>query len=106
MGSKHGSLIEAADVGTVFSDIVIKRLAHTAKLPAGVDLVRFAQSIRIAAGIFMAAKAQRNAPALAAAIEHLYSMNTQAESGAPGPAKQLARAIAAMPEAVRRWLMS
>jgi hypothetical protein len=100
------SLIAISDVEGVFNDEIVKELARTAKLPADTDIAHLAQSIRIAARIFLEAKGRLRPPRFRAAIERLYQLNTRAEGGADRAARALARAVDAMPEDVRRWLES
>jgi hypothetical protein len=100
------SLIAISDVEGVFNDEIVKELARTAKLPADVDIARWAQSIRIAARSFLEEKAKLNLPQLRTAIERLYQLNTRAEKGNDRTARALARAVDAMPADVRQWLLS
>ena len=100
------SLIAISDVESVFNDEIVKELARTAKLPADADIAHFAQSIRIAARIFLKEKAKLNFPQLRTAIERLYQLNTHAEDGNDQTARALARAVDAMPADVRQWLLS
>ena len=100
------SLIAISDVEGVFKDEIVKELARTAKLPADVDIARWAQSIRIAARSFLEEKAKLNLPQLRTAIERLYQLNTRAEDGNDRTARALARAVDAMPADVRQWLLS
>ena len=100
------SLIAVSDVKQVFSGLVVKELARTAKLPAGSDIPRFAQSVRIAARIFLEAKVQLSAPQLCAAVARLHQLNSRAERGNVRAALALARAVDTLPADVRRWLTS
>jgi hypothetical protein len=100
------SLIAISDVEGVFNDEIVKELARTAKLPADVDIARWAQSIRIAARSFLEEKAKLNLPQLRTAIERLYQLNTRAEKGNDRTARALARAVDAIPADVRQWLLS
>jgi hypothetical protein len=104
--STSRSLIAISDVEGVFNDEIVKELARTAKLPADIDIARWAQSIRIAARSFLEEKAKLNFPQQHAAIGRLYQLNTRAEDGDDRTARALARAVDAMPADVRQWLLS
>ena len=86
------SLIAISDVEGVFNDEIVKEMARTAKLPADIDIARWAQSIRNAARSFLAHKAKLNLPHLRTAMERLYQLNTRAEKGDDRTAQALARA--------------
>jgi hypothetical protein len=103
---KRKSLISHGNVDEVFTDEVVKNLARTAKLPSGFDIARFGESIRIAARIFLEAKARLSAPQLRGAIARLYQLNTRAERGGDLEAQALTHAVDATPADVFQWLIS
>ena len=62
--STSRSLIAISDVEGVFNDEIVKELARTAKLPADIDIARWAESIRNAARSFLEEKAKLSFPQL------------------------------------------
>jgi len=104
--STSRSLIAISDVEGVFNNDIVEELARTAKLPADIDLARWAQSIRNAARSFLADKAKFSLPQLRITIERLYQLNTRAEKGDERTARALAHAVDAMPPDMRQWLLS
>ena len=94
------------DVERTFDADAIEQLARVAKLPIDGDLARFGDSVRIAARIFVEAKARLSAPKVRDAIERLYRLNARAERGGDRVAQELARAVGMLPDDVRRWLTS
>src|SRR5262249_44171224 len=97
-------MICLGDVEKIFADEAVKSLAR--KLPSGFDIARFGESIRIAARIFLEAKARPSASQLRVAIARLYQLNTHAERGGNQEAQALACALDAMPADVFQWLIS
>jgi hypothetical protein len=104
-GGERRSLIALSEIDSTFNDQVVKELARSAKL-ASADIPRLAESIRIAARIFLEAKARLSAPGLRERIERLYQLNSRAEQGGGRAARALARAVEVMPDDVRQWLLS
>ena len=100
------SLMAVTDVKQIFNGPVVKELACIAKLPTSADISRFAQSVRIAAGVFLKAKGRLTAPQLRAAITKLYQLTVSAERGGDKAALAVARALDTLPADVRRWLTS
>ncbi len=98
------SLIALSDVEHVFNSEVVEGLARTAKLPEGADIVRFAESIKVAVRIYLEARLRLSAPQLRAGIEELYKLNTRAKRGGERAARDLARAVGTMPAGMRNWL--
>lgn len=96
-------MITLGDVDRVFNDKIVEELAGIIKV-AERERLRFAQSVRVDARLFIEAKGRSNAPELYAAIKRLYDLNTRAGRGDPQVAQELARAVGETSQEVWDWL--
>ena len=96
--------IALGDVEHGFNNEAVKRLAKAAKIPADANLVRFAESVRVAVRLYLEALPRLSAPQLRAKIGQLYRLNSRAKRGDERAAHALARAVDTMPADMRDWL--
>jgi hypothetical protein len=97
-------LIALSDVEHFFNNEAVKGLAKAAKIPADANIVRFAESVRVAVRLYLEALPRLSAPQLRAKIERLYRLNSRAKHGDDRAARALARAVDTMPADMRDWL--